>query len=312
MLPSATQVKLRTLKTFYKETKTLIQRNTEFIKAILLLIKRDKSLSFHSRGRDDQSGARIHDELMAASFCYANKLKYYGPTYKQLSFNDETISLRKMLGLPSACIENQGVHLPSEIYRERHIAGFFPILVEKFISLVGIKLNSHPDTIFNQDFIHVMRQRANIDITPIKNKVVLHLRRGDVSSELYPNRYTGIDYYLNIISELSAAEPSFQFLIHSQAKGLSGKEIDALSRVGNLILDSNLCQCWEDMINAEILVLAKSSFSYVPALYSKGTVLYQPFWHSKKLEWIDVDTVSIQSAIEEVRRKRESQISGQG
>jgi hypothetical protein len=70
-------------------------------------------------------------------------------------------------------------------------------------------------------------------------------------------------------------------------------------------LDAKLNSAWEDMINAEILVIAKSSFSYVAALYSKATFVYQPFWHEKKSEWFNLGSASALSVIEEVRRRRE-------
>ena len=244
---------------------------------------------------------------MAASFCYANKAKYCGPAYKQLSSSDETSEMRHMLGLPPASNNYRGNMLPSELYRERQVSGKLPALRVALITSMGIKLNSHPDTIFPDNFLQQIRQKPIINIKPIKNKVVLHLRRGDVSSESHPNRYSSIDYYLNIISELSAAEPNLQFSIHSQSKGLSSQEIHTLSRISDLILDADLCKAWADMINAEILVMAKSSFSYVPALYSKGTVIYLPFWHSKKSDWFECEVGFAQAVIDAVRSKRKSQ-----
>lgn len=45
-------------------------------------------------------------------------------------------------------------------------------------------------------------------------------------------------------------------------------------------------ETWLDLVNADILISSKSSFSYSAALYSKGIVLCPPFWHQKLPEWL--------------------------
>jgi hypothetical protein len=40
---------------------------------------------------------------------------------------------------------------------------------------------------------------------------------------------------------------------------------------------------------ADILVIGKSSFSYVAGLYNTNTVYYFNFWHSPLNNWINVD-----------------------
>ena len=311
MSNSPARILLRNIKRFFREAEARTKGTIGFIKAVSLIVRRDRSACFYSQGREDQSGARIHDEIMAASFCYANKIMYCGPVYNLISECDETTPLRELLGLPSACLGGRGAILPSDLYRERQTSGWYDIHREKFIRWLGINLNSHPDTIFSHEFITHIQKKVNLNITPIKNKVVFHLRRGDVSSTSFPNRYTSIDYYLELIAELSIIDPSLKFIIHSQTKGLTSLEIRALSHVSDLILDAKLNSAWEDMINAEILVIAKSSFSYVPALYSKATIVYQPFWHEKKSEWFNLGSASAQSVIKEVRRRREITRSNQ-
>jgi hypothetical protein len=311
MSNSQARIILRNIKRFFREAEARTKSTIGFIKAVSLIVRRDRSTCFYSQGREDQSGARIHDEIMAASFCYANKLKYSGPVYNQILECDETTPLRELLGLPCAGLGGRGAILPSNLYRERQISGWYDIHREKFIRWLGINLNSHPDTIFSHEFITYIQKGANLNIAPIKDKVVFHLRRGDVSSASFPNRYTSIDCYLKLIAELSILDPNLKFIIHSQTKGLTSLEIRDLSHVSELILDAKLNSAWEDMINAEILVIAKSSFSYVPALYSKATVIYQPFWHEMKSEWFNLGSASAHSVIEEVRRRREIRQSNQ-
>jgi hypothetical protein len=43
------------------------------------------------------------------------------------------------------------------------------------------------------------------------------------------------------------------------------------------------------MISSDILVMSKSSFSYVAALLHQGLVIYEPFWHRPMGHWHTVE-----------------------
>ncbi len=43
------------------------------------------------------------------------------------------------------------------------------------------------------------------------------------------------------------------------------------------------------MVSADVLVMAKSSFSYSAALFSNGIKIYLPFWHKPLQNWIVVN-----------------------
>ena len=55
----------------------------------------------------------------------------------------------------------------------------------------------------------------------------------------------------------------------------------------NLYLDISLEKTYELMIHSDILILSRSSFSFVPAFYNKRCVIYYPFWHKKLNHWLD-------------------------
>ena len=43
-----------------------------------------------------------------------------------------------------------------------------------------------------------------------------------------------------------------------------------------------------DLVSADILIMAKSSFSYIAGILSRGIVLYEPFWHNGLKRWINM------------------------
>ena len=46
-----------------------------------------------------------------------------------------------------------------------------------------------------------------------------------------------------------------------------------------LHLNTDVREAWGGFLAARCLIVAKSSFSYVPAVLRTGPVVYEPFWH---------------------------------
>ena len=52
-----------------------------------------------------------------------------------------------------------------------------------------------------------------------------------------------------------------------------------------LALDSSLAAVWKALSTADVAILSKSSFSYVPAVLNPHTVVYTDFWHGAVAGW---------------------------
>jgi len=170
---------------------------------------------------------------------------------------------------------------------------------------LGLRLALSPDEMYSDDFLNYIRSRAAFQIKTLPNSVVLHIRRGDVSASGHPGRFTDISYYTNIIDSLAALDNSFCFTVHAESINLTDNDTgELLSRGVKLSLDQDLCIAWQDMMNAELLCIAKSSFSYVPALYSRGVIIYQPFWHPKKSDWMCLRQSSVVEVYNRILSRR--------
>jgi hypothetical protein len=149
-------------------------------------------------------------------------------------------------------------------------------------------------------------------------RVALHVRRGEQvvidSDRMLPNRYfvsvarrvadaletLGLEYEIELWTEV----PERDFIIGLYDHGINGRlnepfvarremygleEFDALP---NLVhrLNGRAIDCLEGLATADVLVMSRSSFSYVAAILNRnGIIMYHPFWHSGMSSWIDVD-----------------------
>lgn len=123
--------------------------------------------------------------------------------------------------------------------------------------------------------------------------VAMHVRRGDVS--LTRGRanspYTDNAWYERMARALPTYFRGLRLEFHVYSEGRP-EDFGRLPELATMHLDGDPLQAIADMVSADVLVTAKSSFSYVPAFMSAGVVLYQNFLHGVPApHWRDADAV---------------------
>jgi hypothetical protein len=146
-------------------------------------------------------------------------------------------------------------------------------------------------------------------------RIALHVRRGELmfvnSERLIDNRYY-VDIARNLASALATAQVPFELELHSEMlqkdsvvspddpafKGRLGEplnlhpeqnpfgEFDVFPELKRFINEPTMTSI-ERLATADILVMSKSSFSYLAAILNvDGIVLYHPFWHYPPDSWL--------------------------
>lgn len=146
-------------------------------------------------------------------------------------------------------------------------------------------------------------------------RVALHVRRGELfvvdSDRMLPNAFyigaaqriarvlekLGRDYRIELHTEVASKD----FVVHPNHHGIEGRIAEpvavgpALNALGDFEVLPNLLGCINDpmidclrkLATADILVMSRSSFSYVAAILNRtGTILYHPFWHPALPSWL--------------------------
>lgn len=130
--------------------------------------------------------------------------------------------------------------------------------------------------------------------------IAIHVRRGDIAigqQNKNPNllmRWQNNNYFIqvltNVIKMVTSDKPIAIYLF-SQGKENDFEDFKQFSRL-HFCLQMNAFDSFLHMVNADLLITSKSSFSYKPALINKGIkVCPNDFWHGyPDLEdWILVD-----------------------
>jgi len=118
--------------------------------------------------------------------------------------------------------------------------------------------------------------------------IAIHVRRGDIvigQENKNPNllmRWQGNDYFEKVLREavdnIKTNKPIAIYLF-SQGEIKDFPEFNEFSNL-HFCLDMNAQDSFLHMVNADLLITSKSSFSYKPALLSKGVkICPEDFWH---------------------------------
>jgi len=118
--------------------------------------------------------------------------------------------------------------------------------------------------------------------------VAVHVRRGDVAAN-NSRRHTPDSWYFTMVSRIRKTMPDADVHVFSSLEGKhEDSEFDEYRKRGMTVhLDEmDIAKPWAQLARADVLVMAKSSFSHVPALLSNGCVLYEEYWHRPQTNWV--------------------------
>ncbi len=126
-------------------------------------------------------------------------------------------------------------------------------------------------------------------------KIAIHIRRGDVKATVNENRYVPLDEIIKIINTFKKKYDNCSFYIFTQIDETNKNEFDIFNNDTMVQIKANedILLTLNHLIHADILVLCKSSFSYLAGLYNNNTVYYFDFWHSKLSNWKNINELEL-------------------
>jgi len=140
------------------------------------------------------------------------------------------------------------------------------------------------------------RKNDRLLYTPTHFNIAIHVRRGDIVQGNHNRnanlqmRWQDADYFYKLLSNVLACidcQRSIKIYLFSQGSQDEFKHFEKLGDI-EYCLEMDAPSSFLHMIHADLLITSKSSFSYKPALLSRGIkVCPESFWHGypKKDDW---------------------------
>lgn len=122
-----------------------------------------------------------------------------------------------------------------------------------------------------------------------KLNIAIHVRRGDVSQDGTPERFTSAHTLKTTIRRIERVLAANDYKItlfcvekYQDLENLESKNI-------RLIHKLDIFDVLDHLIHADVLVTSKSSVGYISALVSDGAIIYEPFWHPPLQGWLNME-----------------------
>lgn len=118
-------------------------------------------------------------------------------------------------------------------------------------------------------------------------QIAVHLRRGDVASTgQFAQWFTPDEVILQRLERVLdvVGRDRASIRVFSEGKAEDFKAFTGLGAV--LHLDEDVFTTFHHLVKSEVLIMAKSTFSYLAAIIGGGVCLYEPFWHPKLAGWL--------------------------
>ncbi len=249
-------------------------------------------------GKTDGGGAQVHAVLSVQAFCRRFGLTYAHTPFVQIEHTSgpqEVARWEETFALGTGHQQASDLDLPVvplKTYARRPALWFQRVIVAL--------PHAHDYACHVSDAFESLGVQKTRNPSDEGLRIAIHLRRGDVSPTQHADRYTPDDKILEFIdwlqNSLQYISPRPEFHIYSQG---SAKAFEAYAQRGCYMhLDDDALNDLLAMSQADILVIAKSSFSYVAGLLNQGLVIYEPFWYRPQTAWIHRDCNDILAEIQ--------------
>jgi hypothetical protein len=104
-------------------------------------------------------------------------------------------------------------------------------------------------------------------------------------------RFLPNSHYIKIIKKIKEVVPESKITVFSESNFEDSNE-EFLSLGCEFQINTDIGEAWKKMILSDIFIMSKSSFSYTPAIFNRGTVIYTDFWHKELDHWLNASNIN--------------------
>jgi hypothetical protein len=260
----------------------------------------EHSTVFYNHHRNGKAGAVVEDMLMAHAYAFHSKGGYGGACghikpEKKVEFESLLAAIGLKESLPFACPADfplDKVTRRSMVQRDAYRKDDVRIWTPDYVDFLKTQIQYPP---------------PHMDVNDHRYTIAVHIRRGDVTPCRRENQ--GYERYLSNLHFQMVIDKYYQegarVVIFSQEKSFEPWDSFREKRY-ELWLDTDVADAWKHMLTADLVILSRSSFSFIPGMASKGKVIYTPYWHKPLRRWIHVDKEIMEKSDAETDRLQQT------
>lgn len=235
----------------------------------------------------DGAGAQIQGALATYVFSLEKGFVYIHHPLKQIEHarsSEDVTRWNSFLKWPNVWEGGRQYNLDSRMSLIKCLFLFRP--TDTFHSSYIRTLADTNPTMYSRQTVNILRllhstKSASNENAPTTIRV--HVRRGDVSPDSFAWRYTSNAALTRRIQRVCSQFPAAVVEIFTNGNKL---ELEDFIDNGWHVDDYSDPICvFQKLVQADVLLTAKSSFSYIAAIFNRGLVIYEDFWHPPLPGW---------------------------
>lgn len=247
------------------------------------------TVNFCITNKIDGFGSQLQACFSLIAYCHYKNYNYIHKPFYRMHHNDENVD-----NFP--VVMNNFINLEHEFRSYNDLTNNELSQIHEVKEGYFVHGSLKPEMFYNDAVIEKIRKcyYSNIkpDISdiykPDKFNVAIHIRRGDVSATKYPSRYTSNEEYIKLIKNQLWPE-NVQFHLFSQGVKEDFEKITIEFPNIQLHISENIQKTFHLLVEADHLIISKSSFCYCAALLNINKVdgtFIKNWWHKPLKNWI--------------------------
>lgn len=284
-------------------------RKLLFVTLRFLLSKRRNNIGgITCAGRNDGGGAQIHGVISTQLFAHDFNIKYIHTPFSAIEHKPKEWTKQRWINawesyfnLGSAYLGINSAKVEQYVFVHSAMKALMLLTYSRDPQLIVVVHDCHDYAdLWPEKYLPFLKEVGLIKNYPKNNNntnnsigtnghrsltVAVHLRRGDVSLSENKTRYTSNKEIRILLSFIQEKYPQIYLDVTIYSNSSDGDSLQRDFPECRVDCKSDPFDVLTNLRSADILVMAKSSLSYVAALLCSGEVIYTPFCHAPLLTW---------------------------
>lgn len=234
-----------------------------------------KATYYTIKGKSDGFGAQYQAILSGIAYCNYKNYIYVHTPIRTLEHNVDINKANEFIGINTNSQEyNTNCKIEEHAYENK------------------VHLCKTPSIYYTDKVLDYIRKCYYSTAKPCVDLVdiAIHIRRGDVTTTSYKERYINNNNYKKIITKLNTKYPTYTITIFSEGKYDDFSDLGLEEKCFKL--NTDVFETFHSLVCAKVLIQAISSFSYCAGLINQNTVYhFDKFSHKKLDHWFEISSL---------------------
>ena len=238
-------------------------------------------------GKTDGFGSQLQAIFSLIAYCNYKGYTYVHTPMYTMHHNDEKIK-------DFSTYMNNFINIEHKFTAINDLSNYEKSIVYEVKEGPFVHGSIHPEYFYNSYVLNLFREmyfsvkKPALIYDKTVTNIAIHIRRGDVNPRKYPSRFISNEHYVKLLKKMTLDNSVIHIFSEGDVKDFEDIIINFPDNKFAMHINENIQVSFHHMVMADVLVVAKSSFSYCAGLLNENTKianLITNWWHKPLKSW---------------------------